>query len=92
MHQIKNDLKIFNKGTNYDLSLHEKATDILNNWKVSIEVVSQAKYCIVQSVKGCSFTLYFFRLRSAGSEGRICYVPSLSSQTTCLLGSNSFIC
>lgn len=33
LHEIRNDLKIFNEGKFYEPSLHEKATEILNNWK-----------------------------------------------------------
>ncbi|CAI2161448.1 16886_t:CDS:2 [Funneliformis geosporum] len=32
--EIKNDLKVFNEEKIYDPSLHKKATEILNNWKV----------------------------------------------------------
>lgn len=56
MCEIKKDLE-----TNLsEPNLHEQATYILNNWNVSIEIVSQESIVQLQTVKGrCIFTLNF---------------------------------
>jgi hypothetical protein len=76
--EIKKDLK-----TNLsDPNLNGQIANILNNWNVSIKVVSQESIVQLQTVKGrCFFTFKLFEfscLRSAGSGGGTGYVPFLN--------------